>query len=180
MKKVFKNPFFMFILGAIICGSVGVIANGLTAKEIIFESNGNWKANTVEQALNDLYAARVPNNYSTEEKIVGQWIDGKPLYQKTIIETVSTYTDGNKRRRFIYQYDSTFNVISAEGYTQEVAGGSLKNILGRMSVDADMVNIAHSSVDDRYLYYDRIKSAGVTSVQFVVTLRYTKTTDQGA
>lgn len=28
--------------------------------------------------------------YSTDEKIVGQWVDGKPLYQKTIISNPST------------------------------------------------------------------------------------------
>ena len=93
MKKVFKNPFFMFILGAVICGSVGVIANGLTAKEIEFESNENWEANTVEQALNDLYALKIPSNYSTDEKIVGKWIDGKPIYQKTI--SISSVTIAN-------------------------------------------------------------------------------------
>ena len=84
MKKIFKNPFFTFILGAIICGSVGVIAKGLTAREIEFESSNSWTANTVEQALDDLYAARVPYNYSTEEKVVGKWIDNKTLYQKTV------------------------------------------------------------------------------------------------
>jgi hypothetical protein len=31
-----------------------------------------------------------PNEYSTTEKIVGTWIDGKPLYQKTISYTCPT------------------------------------------------------------------------------------------
>ena len=30
------------------------------------------------------------NNYSTEEQRIGTWIDGKPLYQKTIIDTMPT------------------------------------------------------------------------------------------
>ncbi len=34
------------------------------------------------------------NTYSTEERQVGYWIDGKPLYQKTIQTTVPT-TSGN-------------------------------------------------------------------------------------
>lgn len=36
-----------------------------------------------------------PNEYSTTEKVVGTWVDGKPLYQKTISGTVpTTTTDG--------------------------------------------------------------------------------------
>ena len=27
------------------------------------------------------------NMYSTDEQIVGRWIDGKPLYQKTFVQT---------------------------------------------------------------------------------------------
>jgi len=29
------------------------------------------------------------NNYSTTEKVIGKWIDGKPIYQKTIFTTES-------------------------------------------------------------------------------------------
>lgn len=32
-------------------------------------------------------------DYSTDEKVVGSWIDGKPIYQKTIIGTTPTSTD---------------------------------------------------------------------------------------
>ena len=33
--------------------------------------------------------------YSTSEQIVGEWIDGKPIYQKTFQITVPSTTDGN-------------------------------------------------------------------------------------
>lgn len=33
--------------------------------------------------------------YSTDEKMIGQWIDGKPLYQKTIVFTPSSYKVSN-------------------------------------------------------------------------------------
>lgn len=32
--------------------------------------------------------------YSTDEKMIGQWSDGKPLYQKVITVTLETITDG--------------------------------------------------------------------------------------
>lgn len=34
-------------------------------------------------------------NYSTSEQVVGQWIDGKPIYQKTIVSTLPTCTTDN-------------------------------------------------------------------------------------
>lgn len=33
------------------------------------------------------------NNYSTNEKIIGKWIDGKPIYQKAIFTTESLTAD---------------------------------------------------------------------------------------
>ena len=43
-----------------------------------------------------------PNEYSTTEKIVGTWTDGKPLYQKTITGTMPTVTtDGSFVHSFV-------------------------------------------------------------------------------
>lgn len=67
--------------------------------------------NTVvtEERLNDFYKGILPylggmpemvankfskgDLYSTDEKMIGQWIDGKPLYQKTIEVNVTTSTN---------------------------------------------------------------------------------------
>ena len=35
------------------------------------------------------------NNYSISEKVVGKWIDGKPLYQKTFTVSIPSTTDGS-------------------------------------------------------------------------------------
>lgn len=42
-------------------------------KVLTVDNSGDWSAET-----------KYPTNYSTDEKVVGMWIDGKPLYQKTI------------------------------------------------------------------------------------------------
>lgn len=34
-------------------------------------------------------------NYSTEEQVVGTWIDGKPIYQKTITDVMPQVTDND-------------------------------------------------------------------------------------
>lgn len=42
---------------------------------------------------NKEYATDIP--YSTSERRIGTWIDGKPLYRKEIIGTTGNTTDGN-------------------------------------------------------------------------------------
>lgn len=66
----------MFILGALVCGSVGVVVANtiLSSKDVTFTSGNSWQANNVHDALNDLYAAKVPYVYSENEKIVGKYI----------------------------------------------------------------------------------------------------------
>lgn len=49
-------------------------------------------------------------DYSTEEKIVGTWIDGKPLYQKTIEDTVPTCETSGTLVTKIINLDSAIRV----------------------------------------------------------------------
>ena len=44
--------------------------------------------------INDIASGEINNgfvqsqfNYSTEEQVIGKWVDGKPLYQKTLVGT---------------------------------------------------------------------------------------------
>lgn len=84
MKKIINNPIFTFILGALIFGVAGVSAYTMLANSISYTpKNSAWKVNNVEDALDSLYISKTADNYSTEEKIVGTWIDGKPIYQRT-------------------------------------------------------------------------------------------------
>ena len=74
-----KDKLIGFIIGGIVFGSIGVYAAiKMQASEI------SYKDPTVEQTLNSLYISRTNNDYSTDEKVVGKWIDGKPIYQKTM------------------------------------------------------------------------------------------------
>ena len=47
------------------------------------------------------------HNYSTEEKVVGTWIDGKPLYEKTIVYDGIVKTDTK-----IYQNESIDEIVN--------------------------------------------------------------------
>ena len=44
---------------------------------------------------NMMMSTNVSDSYSTDEKVVGVWLDGKPLYQKTFATTVPNNDNGS-------------------------------------------------------------------------------------
>ena len=93
MKKIIKTNFkimIAFVIGAIVFGSVGVVsAYTLLSNHIEYEPKDSaWKVNNVSDALDSLYIAKTGENYLTEERVVGTWIDGEPLYQKSLSFTI--------------------------------------------------------------------------------------------
>ena len=174
MKKIFKNPFFMFILGAIICGSVGVIATGLTAKEIEFESNENWNANTVEQALNDLYALKIPSNYSESERIVGKWIDNRPIYSKVLTLNVSNNTNYTFNAKNYLSADIDA-IINAVGYSVVDSGKTIANFPCYYTSAAFLSEWMNYT--DKTVHI--ISGSQYATATHYINFTYTKTTDQG-
>lgn len=55
-----------------------------------------------------------PDSYSTEEKLIGTWIDGKPLYQKTMSVTTPSGSRG-----VIATIDANYSVREISGYIIE-------------------------------------------------------------
>jgi len=68
MKKIMKNPIFIFILSAIIFSSMGVvIAATILAKDVSYTpNNANWKVDNVGDAIDELYS-NYKNKISTLE-----------------------------------------------------------------------------------------------------------------
>lgn len=50
---------------------------------LIAGDNITIQNNVISSSGAGVFIGNVPTNYSTEEKVIGTWIDGKPLYQKT-------------------------------------------------------------------------------------------------
>lgn len=109
--------------------------------------------------------------YSTDEKMIGQWIDGKPLYQKTIsCGALPDYTS-NVVSHGISDVDTIF-IISVFGINSN--GGCI-------SIPFLMSDSAEKNVK---AYVDRtsitIVSKGVDLSSYIssyATIQYTKTTD---
>ena len=113
-------------------------------------------------------------NYSLEEQVIGSWIDGKPLYEKTIETTmpqvvtdgvaVTEHTDVSelnidlvaKIEGFAY-YDSAIVPINAENCIEKTIFVFYNTVLSSISKRQN-----HVSWNNSVLY---------------ITIRYTKTTD---
>lgn len=168
MKKIInKNTIFSFILGIIISG-VTVYAVSNVAKDITFKANNTeWKVGNVADALDSLYISKTTDNYSTTEKVVGTWIDGKPLYQQTVITTTPNSSNG------------TSKPVPSNIDTLVKFEGTMKNANSDWNIfafDYSTINIYYHNGSDELNWlnipdHSRNKTA-------YLTFYYTKTTDQ--
>ena len=108
------------------------------------------------------------NMYSTDEQIVGRWIDGKPLYQKTF--TISSM-----------QKNGYEDVLTGIDHVQTISK-SYRRMQG--AVDADdfwynsgaFVNVRAVAMDNGVLRITNCSSES-TLTDITITAQYTKTTD---
>lgn len=109
-----------------------------------------------------------PKSYSTEEQVIGTWIDGKTLYRKTIEFTTSSTVNTWKQidnisdvekciKHYGYIIMSTTEMFLIPDYTQNAPYfGVNKN--------NNTIKVAHTN-------------SGISNKTCVVTFEYTKTTD---
>lgn len=57
--------------------------------------------------------------YSTEEKVVGEWIDGKPIYRKVVKGTLVSNVP------VIHTFNDEINVVSINGTAYSSAGNQM-------------------------------------------------------
>ena len=109
--------------------------------------------------------------YSTEEQIVGTWIDGKPIYKKTINFT----TTAVGKHTITHNISDLENVIKVEGFSKY----STTFYILPMSSAFDNVTAYSISIQDiglkalDFFVGTAIKGTVVT----YLTMYYTKTTD---
>lgn len=111
--------------------------------------------------------------YSTDEKMVGRWTDGKPLYQKTFI---GNFTPSTAQRVYTQLADlSSLNIdkpINCNGVVKEQSG-YFKFLNVSDKGDAAVYTIAIT--DDKKL---SILTSGTSEqTDYIITIQYTKTTD---
>ena len=130
-----------------------------------------------EEDIQDIKDAFTPNtgaplrmmNYSTDEQVVGTWIDGKPLYQRTVSLTAMTSatTDYSWVSLGLSDID---NIFIVNGYMAHSAGWNTATPFWQATNDY-LVMTAFSTLlrinSSFWSYY----------VSGIVTVQYTKTTD---
>lgn len=110
--------------------------------------------------------------YSTEEQVVGEWIDGKPIYQKTTIVDTTSATQDN----LLIDSSPNNEYISAVGY-----GLKGNNVIfipyftdGTSNYAFLYFNKASGTNYDYLRMTCKLPSSGY---RFYITAQYTKTTD---
>ena len=117
------------------------------------------------------------NDYSTSERIVGTWIDGKPLYQKTIEATMPTITS-DLQRAYKYVTFPELSSIDKIVYSNGICiyGGVVAQIPQYWDVDNNNYSLRYNVDLTRglYLFINRLTAS---NAPVYITIQYTKTTD---
>jgi len=129
-----------------------------------------------------------PNNifsFSTNEEIVGTWITGKPVYQKTYNIGSKTIPAQGSSLYVNIDTDTTKEFINGFGtYKWTNNGVTYSYFIGSTIFnDANTTDvfksqfIKTSNVGLRAKFTQKVSSSPVSITDFVVTIQYTKTTD---
>lgn len=123
-----------------------------------------------QDSMDDVLNASISGNqvasnglvYSTEEQVVGKWVDGKPLYQKTL--TGSTSIAGNAW--------SDTGIITPSNIT-------LVDLLPIQYPDGSQCQIIPciGYIENNHLQIFNIRNNTYAVAPIYATIRYTKTTD---
>lgn len=90
MKKSLIFKILYLFLGLVVMAGASVFAtNTFLANQVTY---GNTN---VETALNNLFIQNNKQNYSTDEQVIGKWINNKPIYRKVFIGKTPNTTTSN-------------------------------------------------------------------------------------
>ena len=133
----------------------------------ITAENLNYNFNELNNNFNELNDRNV---YSTEEKVIGTWIDGKPIYRKTVYITGITTTDQDVTLSSlgIANVETIWINLNASFWFRSSLLGS--GPIGDWESGSRVVAIAN---EGRILY----KSSNNAYSTAYITLEYTKITD---
>ena len=157
--------------------SAGVTKNGMNVAATAYTAQADTSTMYKSRPTNTsvLYCIAVRNiyvdaryDYSTDEKVVGTWIDGKPIYQKTI--NFGTLPN-NTFKNVAHGISNFGKLISLYG---TLDSGSLQSVIMFSYPDGITYNVG-AYVTSTELF---IKTGtDRTSDTAFVTIQYTKTTD---
>ena len=123
---------------------------------------------------NKEYATNIP--YSTSERRIGTWIDGKPLYRKVIL--VDNPTIGTGVQTTATTISGVNNITKIEGLMKSSGGFNIPfNSIWSNDINARnsllWVDVTSNTANIKYT----INSNWISITNLVIIVEYTKTTD---
>ena len=140
----------------------------------------NYVRQLKDKEGNLYYNTEIP--YSTEEVRIGTWIDGKPLYRRTIIFNKMTLTPVSIQEYDIeYDNDSFWNTVGLImiDYTHTYLiryNGLINNGISSIN-NPDWWFTIHTSNPSKKNFQIIIGDKLLTDFRIVMTIEYTKTID---
>lgn len=117
--------------------------------------------------------------YSTEEQVIGEWIDGKPVYQKVVTGTTASTTGTSifvPMNESVKKYIDTKLLINVSGYDRVANGFNNHAPSGEFVAVYGLTN-AISDANPKNTIAVVVTRDGWTNTPFQVIVQYTKTTD---
>ena len=117
------------------------------------------------------------NKYSTEEQLVGTWIDGKPLYQKTV-EFITPSETSVQEYSYLpgIPFSSIDKIISVDGWCKRADGWRVPYLFS-VNNNVYFAFDWNKSNQKIYFYVLENNNIGTANKPATLTFRYTKTTD---
>ena len=117
-------------------------------------------------------------DYSTDEKVVGTWIDGKTLYQKTIVGTISVDEDGVSKNSAVGFISTDYDKLISIDAVREHSNGiyvSLNASTTLVDGNVYVCNLFASKTAGNLIVEDNRLADNGRNI--IATVKYTKTTD---
>jgi hypothetical protein len=148
--------------------------NGFTSTKCVvtiqYTKTADVAGSSIYNTLGDLNV-----HYTTTEQVIGTWMDGKPLYQKTIeLNNISVGYDNDVHTQIAHNV-SDFKECHYLSISCPILGVSSGDVL----FNSDSSTLATFRVNDTYIYATGgTNHFGARSDRYwYFTIQYTKTTD---
>lgn len=137
-----------------------------------------WGENFVDILGELRIQGKNPFLYSEEETIIGTWIDGKPLYQKVLKNSITiSSSDTNQFEHYIENVDLIFTKLAfAHSLNGDQIAYQLPVTQYNTNTNHDELSVAVDRKNYRFLVQT---DWAISNWQIYVVVNYTKTTDTG-
>lgn len=119
------------------------------------------------------------DRYSTDEQVIGSWINGKPIYRKVIVYNAKDLPLSTDTRINVSEFGITGagDAISVSGYIKNSGGASC--YINEPFYFNNLVHIARASINDGVLILQADSRPWMVgeNTNWYIIAEYTKTTD---